>query len=371
VKIISVGGTRPQFVKMAVLVKAIEEYNRSHAEGIEHQLIHTGQHSDPLMSAVFFRELGLPKPRLLETIKTGSPGIQTAVMLAEIEAELLDGTPDALIAYGDTNSTLASVLAAVKLHIPVIHLEAGLRSFNRLMQEEINRIVADHLSDLLLCPTQNALKQLAHEGLERRAVFVGDVMLDAVKLFGAAQRQSATQNNLHLDSKEYALVTIHRAETTDNPQRLAGILEALKKIDMPIIFPMHPRLKKRLLLTNAAELFFADHVHIVDPVGYLEMLSLEQNARFIMTDSGGLQKEAYFMGVPCLTLRDETEWVETLHGGWNILVGSEPHRILDGANRMVRYGLDCIHDPRNLDWFGGGNAGERSVGQIIEMVRAA
>ena len=369
-KILSVGGTRPQFVKMAVLVKAIEEYNRQHPGSIEHRLLHTGQHSDPMMSAVFFQELGLPKPRLLESVRMGTPGIQTALMLAGVEAELLEWRPDAVIAYGDTNSTLASVLAAAKLHVPVIHLEAGLRSFNRMMQEELNRIVADHISDLLLCPTQNAVKQLESEGLGDRAVFVGDVMLDAVSLFGK-DGQCSAQRELHLGSQEYALVTIHRAEATDEPERLNGILDALKKLDVPIIFPMHPRLRKRLLGTSNSDLFLADHVHVIEPVGYLDMLALQRNARFIMTDSGGLQKEAYFMGVPCLTLREETEWIETLHGGWNLLVGNETGKILDGARRLARFGRNSIQEPRDLVEFGEGHAGERSIGRILEMVRAA
>ncbi|WP_263408498.1 non-hydrolyzing UDP-N-acetylglucosamine 2-epimerase [Terriglobus tenax] len=370
-KVLSVGGTRPQFVKMAVLVKAIDEYNRLHPGSIEHRLIHTGQHSDPMMSAVFFEELGLPKPRLLEAVRTGTPGIQTAVMLASIEAELLEWPPDALITYGDTNSTIASALAAAKLHIPVIHLEAGLRSFNRMMQEEINRVVTDHVSDLLLCPTHNAVEQLKREGLGHRAVFVGDVMLDAIGCFGVVGQLSSVQRDLGLGSQEYALVTIHRAETTDDPSRLAGILEALKKIDVPIIFPMHPRLRKQLAMTNNAGLFLGEHVHIVEPVGYLEMLALQQNARFIMTDSGGLQKEAYFMGVPCLTLRNETEWIETLHGGWNLLVGNETQTILDAARRLVQYGRGSTSEPRKLVEFGEGKAGERSVDRILEMVRAA
>jgi len=369
VKLLSIGGTRPQFVKMAVMAKSIAEYNRHASEPIDHRLLHTGQHRDPGMSDIFFRELGMPQPQVLKTSPAETPGLQTAVMLAGIEAELISWRPDAVIAYGDTNSTIAAALATAKLHIPLIHLEAGLRSFNRLMQEEINRIVTDQVSDLLLCPTHSAVEHLRQEGLGERAVFVGDIMLDAVEQFGDWRREASMLRELSVKPGQYALLTLHRAETTDNPAKLMPILDALRKIDIPIIFPMHPRLRARLAQSSHSEPL-GRHVHVVDPVGYLEMLALQRNARFVMTDSGGLQKEAYFSGVPCITLRDETEWRETLHGGWNTLVGSDSAAILHAVKELMQEN-EVIWEPRNLESFGGGQACKRSVDQIVEMVRAA
>lgn len=367
-KLLSVGGTRPQFVKMAIMSKAIEEFNQLASTPIEHRLLHTGQHRDPGMSDIFFSELGMPKPQVLRSTPAHTPGLQTAIMLAGIEAEMISWKPDAVIAYGDTNSTIASALAAAKLHIPLIHLEAGLRSFNRVMQEEINRIVTDQVSDLLLCPTHAAVEQLRQEGLGDRAVFVGDIMLDAVEQFGSQHREAATLRDLPVKAGGYALVTLHRAEMTDDASKLSSILNALRQVDIPIVFPMHPRLRNRLSQTENS-VFLGSHVHVVEPVGYLEMLALQRNARFVMTDSGGLQKEAYFTGVPCLTLREETEWRETLHGGWNMLVGSDSEPIIQAANALVHGGPSS--EPRNLDLFGGGLARKRSVDQIVEMVRAA
>ncbi|MEG9433418.1 non-hydrolyzing UDP-N-acetylglucosamine 2-epimerase [Terriglobus sp. ADX1] len=367
-KLLSVGGTRPQFVKMAIMSKAIEEFNQLTSAPIEHRLLHTGQHRDPGMSDIFFSELGMPKPQMLRNTPAHTPGLQTAIMLAGIEAEMINWKPDAVIAYGDTNSTLASALAAAKLHIPLIHVEAGLRSFNRLMQEEINRIVTDQVSDLLLCPTHAAVEQLRQEGLGDRAVFVGDIMLDAVEQFGSQRREAATLRDLPVKGGDYALLTLHRAEMTDDATKLSSILGALRQIDIPIVFPMHPRLRNRLAQSDNS-IFLGTHVHVVEPVGYLEMLALQRNARFVMTDSGGLQKEAYFTGTPCLTLREETEWRETLHGGWNMLVGSDREPIIQAANALVHTGPSA--EPRNLDLFGGGLACKRSVDQIVEMVRAA
>ena len=370
-KILSIGGTRPQFVKMAVLVSAFNAYNREHGQCVEHRLLHTGQHYDPLMSDIFFAELGMPRPHISLGINTGAPGVQTAAMLASIEAALINWKPDAVLIYGDTNSTLAGALAAVKLHIPLVHLEAGLRSFNRRMQEEINRIVADHVSDLLLCPTQTAVAQLHSEGLGSRAIFVGDVMLDAVEQFALAGRQSASLRLLALDSKEYALITLHRAENTDDVKRLGNVIQALERLSLPIVLPVHPRLDK--LLGEQGRRMLATHgnIHLIEPVGYLEMLALQQQARFILTDSGGIQKEAYFLGVPCLTMRDETEWVETLHGGWNALVGTLPASILSSVERVMERVGGNAREPRHLEFFGAGHAGQRSVEQIVDMVRAA
>ncbi|AFL87575.1 UDP-N-acetylglucosamine 2-epimerase [Terriglobus roseus DSM 18391] len=370
-KLLSIGGTRPQFVKMAVISKSIDAYLQLHPGSIEHRLLHTGQHRDAAMSDIFFHELNMPAPKLLDVSQAKSPGMQTGIMLAEIEAELQDWGPDAIIAYGDTNSTLASALAAAKLHIPIVHLEAGLRSFNRVMQEEINRIVTDHISDLLLCPTHTAMEQLAREGLAERAVFVGDVMLDAVECFGTQSLHSSTLNHLKILPQDYALLTIHRAETADDPSRLAGIFDALREVDIPIVFPMHPRLRKRLGEMGNAFVLLGDRVHIIEPVGYLEMLALQRNARFVMTDSGGVQKEAYFLGIPCLTLRNETEWQETLLGGWNRLVGWNPSCIRAGVNTLLNGDTATLESARDLAGFGDGNAGKHSVQEILTRLRCA
>jgi len=370
-KILSVTGTRPQFVKMAVLVKAFEDYNRTHALKIEHRLLNTGQHYDPMMSDIFFKELNIPEAETLLGIHSGNPGAQTAAMLASVEASLLRWTPDAVVIYGDTNSTLAAALAAVKLHIPLIHLEAGLRSFNRYMQEEINRIVSDHVSDLLLAPTRQAMVQLQSEGLGDRAVFVGDVMLDAVQQFSGTALECETLQQFDLVGRDYALVTLHRAENTDDLARLTGVITALERMTIPVIFPVHPRLKHLLGEQWIRMLSTFPHLCLIEPVGYLEMLKLEKNARLILTDSGGVQKEAYFLGVPCLTLRDETEWGETLHGGWNKLVGTKTDVILGAVDDLLDQDGDAGENVRFLSAFGGGCAGQRSVEQILRSLRAA
>ncbi len=368
-KILSVGGTRPQFVKMAVMVKAFCDYNMQHGPNIEHRLVHTGQHHDPLMSDIFFHELGMPKPQMLLGIHGGTPGRQTAAMLASVEAALMKWTPDVVMVYGDTNSALAAALAASKLHIPLVHQEAGLRSFNRRMQEEINRIVCDHVSDLLLCPTQSAVMQLETEGLGSRAVLVGDLMLDAVLQFATDDRHSPSLQELGLEGRNYALVTLHRAENTDDVKKLADVLNALEQLRLSIVLPMHPRLKHMLGEEGTRMLASHGHIRLIEPVGYLEMLLLEKNAQMILTDSGGVQKEAYFLGVPCLTMRNETEWVETLHGGWNELVGTNPQAILSGANRIMSRDNNWIDEPRDLVAFGDGYAGARSVNAVIEFMR--
>lgn len=368
-KVLSIGGTRPQFVKMAVLVKAFDDYNLSHSHPIEHRLLHTGQHLDPSMSEIFFVEMGMPQPQTLPGILPGPPGMQTAAMLASVEAALMNWRPDVALIYGDTNSTLAAALAAVKLHIPLVHLEAGLRSFNRHMQEEINRVISDHISDLLLCPTRGAVAQLKSEGLADRAVFVGDVMLDAVAQFAGSARLSPILHSLGLKSKDYALVTLHRAENTDNFRRLTDVLNALEQINIPVILPMHPRLRHVLGVEGLRMLACHEHIHLIDPVGYLEMLALERNARLILTDSGGVQKEAYFLGVPCLTMRDESEWLETIHGGWNSLVGTTSTSILDSVAALLSSG-HSMSEPRKLDAFGEGHAGRTCVEQIVERMGA-
>ena len=367
-RVLSIGGTRPQFVKMPVIVRTFEDYNANHFGSVEHRLLHTGQHYDPMMSDVFFRELSLPKPQILLGAHSGAPGMQTAAMLAGVEADLMQWTPDVVVIYGDTNSTLAAAIATVKIHIPLVHLEAGLRTHDRCMQEEINRIVSDHISDVLLAPTRRAMCELQSEGLADRAVFVGDVMLDAVEYFANLDGTSPTLQQLQLSAGEYALVTLHRAETTDVISRLGDVLQVLEGIHFPIILLIHPRLKHLLGNDGMALLRNIPHMNLINPVGYIEMLRLEKNARFILTDSGGVQKEAYFLGVPCLTMRNETEWVETLHGDWNVLVGTRASTILSAVKKTLTR-RNHMQEARRFSSFGDGDAGRRSVEQIVNLVR--
>jgi UDP-N-acetylglucosamine 2-epimerase len=330
-KLINIVGARPQFIKVGPVLRAIEKHNREHPDRpIREVLVHTGQHYDYEMSKVFFEELELKEPDYHLGVGSGSHAYQTGEMLKRIEEVLLAERPDWVLVYGDTNSTLAGALAAAKLHIPVAHVEAGLRSFNKRMPEEINRVLADHVSDLLFCPTKTAVENLRREGITEGVHLVGDVMYDSVLYNGElAERRSDILKRLKLKPKGYALATIHRAENTDDSQRLEAIFRALEQIaqQIPVIVPLHPRTRERL-----AELGLSpDHVRIIEPVSYLEMLLLERDAKVILTDSGGVQKEAFFFRVPCVTLREETEWVETVEAGWNVLVGCDPERIVQAA----------------------------------------
>jgi len=331
-KLLTVVGARPQFIKAAPLSRAIARHNKKDPERrLREILLHTGQHYDRGMSQVFFDELELRPPDYNLGIGSGPQGEQTGRMLEAIETVLLAERPDWVLVYGDTNSTLAGALAAAKLHIPLAHVEAGLRSFNRQMPEEINRLLADHLSNLLFCPTGTAVKNLAGEGITQGVHQVGDVMYDSVRYnTQLARKRSQILAQLKLRPKNYALATVHRAENTDDAQRLGSIIRALETIadeGMPVILPLHPRTRKAL---QAAALS-PEHIRLVAPVSYLDMLLLEQNARLILTDSGGVQKEAFFFRVPCVTLREETEWPETVQSGWNVLVGSDTERIIRAA----------------------------------------
>ena len=324
-RVVSIIGARPQFVKAAAICWAVA--GRTHGSPVDHRLIHTGQHYDAAMSDVFFTEMGIPAPDHNLEVGSGSHGVQTGEMMKRLEPVLASEQPDWVLLYGDTNSTLAGATVAAKLHIRVAHIEAGLRSYNRRMPEEINRIVADHLSDLLLCPTATSICNLAKEGLANRAVLTGDVMYDAaIKLRAEAERRGGPLAD-RWKKGEFALATIHRAENTDEPERLHGILKALEHIAgsiCPVVLPLHPRTSKKLM-----ELGWTPRaIQVIPPVSYLEMLLLEGRARFILTDSGGVQKEAYFVQVPCITLRDETEWVETLDNGCNTLAGATEKTIL-------------------------------------------
>ena len=332
-RIVSVVGARPQFVKLAPVSRAMAAAESTLGTAIEDVIVHTGQHYDAGMSDVFFDELKIPQPTVHLGVGSGNHGAQTASMLDAIEKVIVERRPDWVVIYGDTNSTLAGALAAAKLHVPVAHIEAGLRSFNRHMPEEVNRVVSDHVSDLLFAPTRTAMDNLERENLAERSRYTGDVMLDAV-LFNRvlADEQSRIIEDLGVDG-EFGVVTLHRASNTE-AESLPGMLNTLNRIadeQIPLIFPMHPRTVSVLKQTGS-DWKPSDRLRILEPVGYLDMLKLLGAARIALTDSGGLQKEALFVGTPCVTLRDETEWPETVSAGGNILTGADPARI-DAAVR--------------------------------------
>lgn len=290
-------------------------------------VVHTGQHYDRAMSALLFEELGLPEPDFHLGVGSGSHGQQTARMLEGVEETLVEQRPDLVLVYGDTNSTLAGALAACKLRIPLAHVEAGMRSFNRDMPEEYNRVLTDHAADVLLCSTDSARRQLAREGIEKGVHVVGDTMLDAMQCFREkAVARSGILGDLGLDPGSYVLATLHRPANVDDPGVLRNILEGLVRSPVPVVLPLHPRTRDRWeALGDAAEI--RSVLRLIDPVGYLDMVRLEEGARAIVTDSGGVQKEAFFLEVPCVTVREETEWTETVELGWNVLVGSDPDAI--------------------------------------------
>jgi UDP-N-acetylglucosamine 2-epimerase len=344
-KVLTIVGARPQFIKAAPVSRVLR---------LQHQefLLHTGQHYDDAMSDLFFRQLNLPAPDLNLEVGSGRHGAQTGAMLPGIEEVAIEQKPDWILVYGDTNSTLAGALAGAKLHIPVAHVEAGLRSYDRRMPEEINRVVADHVSDLLLCPTDTAVANLAREGVTKGVRMVGDVMFDAfLQNRDVAAKSSGIVAELGLEPKGYVLMTVHRAENVDDPARLRAILKGAGEAGREVVFPVHPRTAAALSSNGVSP---GPNVRLIDPVGYLEMLALEDCAAVIATDSGGVQKEAYFGGVPCVTLRDTTEWTETVAAGWNQLVGTDSDRIA-AAIRNAR-----AADP-SRDLFGDGHAAERIV----------
>jgi UDP-GlcNAc3NAcA epimerase len=338
-KILTVVGARPQFIKAAAISRVIRD---QYANSIEEVIVHTGQHHDENMSQIFFDELDIPKPKFNLEISGGGHGAMTGKMLEGIERVLLQEHPVCLLIYGDTNSTLAGAISAAKLHIPVAHVEAGLRSFNMRMPEEINRILSDRISSLLFCPTQTAVENLSAEGIKNGVYQVGDVMYDVALFYRErAKKNSQILSSLGLTSKKFALATCHRAENTDDPQRLASILEAFSEIakDLPLVLPLHPRTKKLIAENNLSSLL--DSVIITDPLPFLDMIALEQGAKIILTDSGGVQKEAFFYNTPCITLRDETEWVETVSLGWNQLVGANAKAIIQAVEK-VKIGINPI-----------------------------
>jgi len=370
-KIATIIGARPQFIKAAPVNRAIAVNNRltSHSSRITEVIIHTGQHFDADMSDVFFKELNIPKPDYNLGINNANHGAMTGRMLEKIEELLIREKPDWVLVYGDTNSTLAGALAAVKLHIPIAHIEAGLRSFNREMPEEHNRVLTDHCSDLLFCPSQTAVNNLRNEGFinivtnssplipnpysSPLVTNVGDTMYDAVLQFSEiASRESTILEDLGIKPKEYLLATVHRPYNTDIPENLQNILAAFLEIDEPIIFPVHPRTKQCLI--NSSSNIQNSKLRCIPPVGYLDMLVHEQNAKAILTDSGGMQKEAYFLGVPCVTMRTETEWVETVQAGWNVVVGADREKIVEAVRSFK------MDNPR-LELYGDGGAAKKII----------
>ena len=357
-KIITVLGARPQFVKAAVLSRIIQKYRE-----IEEVIVHTGQHFDANMSGVFFEEMEIPKPKYHLQIHSLNHGAMTGKMMEEIEKILLAEKPDALIVYGDTNSTLAGALAAKKMHVKVVHIEAGLRSFNMNMPEEINRILTDRISDLLICPTDMAVKNLEDEGFGNFSSLIekhGDIMKDAVEYYSMSSgEKSDITKRLRLENKNFVIATIHRQENTDNPQKLSGIFTALEEIhkNIPVILPLHPRTKKVL-----QELELTPQVIYIDPVGYFDMLELLKNCKLVITDSGGLQKEAFFNKKSCIIAREETEWVELVENGFAEITGANSQAIQESYHTL----LDS-HKDFSVKLYGN-NVGEKIYNSILNLI---
>ncbi len=347
-KVISVVGARPQFVKAAPVCRAL----RARHEEI---LVHSGQHYDYEMSDVFFEQLGIPKPDFNLAVGSGSHAKQTGEMMGLLEELFIEQKPDVVLVYGDTNTTLAAGLAAAKAHIPVAHIEAGLRSFNRSMPEETNRVLVDHLSELLLCPTRAAVANLGAEGIVHGVHLVGDVMLDTARFFADQVDASDALERFEVERGEYFLATVHRAGTSDSRARLESVIRAFGQLDKTVIWAIHPRTRKNIESFGLdALLSTARNVVAVPPINYIDTVSLLRCAKGLLTDSGGMQKEAYFFGVPCVTLRDETEWVETVELGWNRLVGTDESAIIAAAGSLATPSL-------HPDVYGDGRAAEAIV----------
>ena len=357
-KIATIVGARPNFIKAGVVSRALQKTGK-----FDELIIHTGQHYDKNMSDVFFKELDMPAPKFNLCVGSCRHGQQTGRMLEAIERVLLRERPDWCIVYGDTNSTLAGALAAVKLHLPIAHIEAGLRSFDRRIPEEINRILTDHSSDLLFAPTKGAWQNLEREGIPRSQIhFVGDVMYDAAVYYGRrAEEQSRLIQRLGLSSKQYILATVHRAENTDDTGRLHVIVQGLAAVakEFPIVLPIHPRTRKALVKSNTLR-DISRYIRFIEPLGYLDMLMLEKHAKVIATDSGGVQKEAFFHRVPCVTFRGSTEWVELLELGWNLLITPLNVATLEsGLRAALQSSPDCKDNP-----YGDGRAAEH-IAEIL------
>jgi UDP-GlcNAc3NAcA epimerase len=355
ITIVSLVGARPQFVKAAMVSMAAKRAGRR----VKEVLVHSGQHYDRNMSQVFFEELALPKPDHYLNVGSGSHARQTGMILDRMEQVLIKEKPDFTIVYGDTNTTLAGALAASKLHFKLAHVESGLRSYNKNMPEEINRVVTDHVADVLFCPTKKSVRNLKSEGIVENVFNVGDVMYDSVVHYGKiSETKSAILKTLGLESKAYYLATVHRAENTDSLSRLESILKALNSLKASVVFPVHPRTRK--IITEHK--MKAGNVRMISPVSYLDMIQLEKHASVILTDSGGVQKEAFFFGVPCVTLRDETEWVETVESGMNVLAGSDTKRIVASCSRQSRR-------KRNLPgkFYGDGKSADKIIKVLLSL----
>ena len=351
-KLLTVVGARPQFIKAALVSKEIRKRNTE-------ILVHTGQHYDEEMSDAFFKVLDIPDPNYNLGIGSGNAGEQTGKMMMALESVMFKEKPDAVLVYGDTNSTLAGALAASKLHIPIAHVEAGLRSFNRKMPEEINRVITDHISSILFCPTKTAIKNLKNEGITTGVYLIGDVMRDIALLMKDKSDESLVMEELGARNKKYLLVTLHRPSNTDDKKNLKSILSALIDSGENVIFPVHPRTTKFMkmygLLNNVKK---AENIILSAPLGYLEFQKLLIHSKKVLTDSGGVQKEAYFFKVPCITLREDSEWVETINTGWNILVGANKQKILSAIHQFSPTG-------RQIPVFGSGRTAKKIV-RILE-----
>ena len=349
-KIASVVGARPQFIKAAPVSREIRQHH-------EEVLVHTGQHYDESMSDVFFDVLDIPRPDINLEVGSGSHAWQTAEMMRGLDQAFERISPDFVLTYGDTNSTIAGALVAAKMKIPLGHVESGLRSFNRTMPEEVNRVVTDHLSNLLFCPTSTAVENLAREGVKEGVHLVGDVMYDVALQMAQPARARPIVEQIGIQPGGYVLVTLHRPSNVDDPDVLSRLVDALVRSPRPVVFPVHPRTRKNLerfgLWTTLAE-----KIHALGPVDYLDFLALLMKAQKVVTDSGGVQKEAYFFGVPCITVRDETEWIETVEDGWNALVGTDPTDILDAIERFNPRGTKSKS-------FGDGHAAE-AIARILD-----
>jgi len=361
-KILTIVGARPQFIKAAMVSRIIAKHH-----DVVEILVHTGQHYANTLSTIFFKELELPAPKYFLGVGSGTHGVQTGKMLEALDPILLKEKPDVVLVYGDTNSTLAGALSASKLHIPVAHVEAGLRSFNRMMPEEINRILVDHISDYLFAPSETSVKNLMREGIPAQNIhLVGDVMYDAVLHYAQkAQSENNILEELNLRPHTYVLATIHRAENTDSPEILCNIWKSLVALshEIPIVFPMHPRTRNALGAAGCAGGVLPETFKLIEPVSYLAMLSLEANSKVVITDSGGVQKEAFFLKRPCITLREETEWVELVDLGWNELVSPKLSytRLLSNIKRLV------FVPPvgANIEPYGKGDSAQKIVSILV------
>ena len=367
-KILTILGARPQFIKAATLSRAICLQNEKGNDAVQEVIVHTGQHYDSKMSDVFFDEMNIPHPDYRLECGNLNHGAMTGRMLEGIEELILKEKHDHILVYGDTNSTLAGALAASKLHIPLAHVEAGLRSFNMAMPEEVNRILTDRISNNLFCPTETAIENLKKEGfpfttakrVSQKIFNVGDVMYDANLFYSKRAKNTVSLKDWKLREKNYVLCTVHRAENTDRPERLISIFTALQEINksLSVVLPLHPRTQNLVRNWGASKLL--ESLTILEPVSYLEMQRLEMGAKVILTDSGGMQKEAYFHGVPCITLRDETEWVETVDLGWNQLVGANSERILDAYIQSIG-----TLPPPKIPVYGSGDAATKCVEYLL------